>query len=190
MIPPTKGLRFVTGVLFLSRTSSWRATRCGATEVIPVTNNAVGQGESPLEPLRLQPTSDGTGPCHPQPRCDPALADRLLFLAATVLAWGDGQSRAGLGRRPGPEHRWWQVLACCGAGLPVGAARAGELAGRPGADDGARGGSLLSPGSYFRRGSSVWRSGLWPPSYSSSCVCVARVGGSWSASACISGSRW
>lgn len=110
-IPPTKGLRFVTGILFLSRTSSWQGhTRVAATEVIPVSSNAVGTVESRLEPLRLQPTSDGTTG-QPQPTALPRLLTALLFLAATVAAWGDGQSRASSSSRPGAENRWWQALA-------------------------------------------------------------------------------
>jgi signal transduction histidine kinase len=35
----------------------------------------------------------------------------LLFLAAMVTAWGAGQLPAGSSGRPGPENRWWQVLA-------------------------------------------------------------------------------
>ena len=143
-IPPTQGLRFVTGILFLSRTSSWQDhTRVAATEVIPVSSNALGTVESRLEPLRLQPPGDGiTG--HPRPAAFPRLLTALLFLAATVSAWGARP----VTRRSQQAARSGEPLVAgagraAGAGLPVGVARAGELAARACADDGARGGFLL-----------------------------------------------
>ena len=111
MVPPAQGLRFVTGIIYLSRTGSWRDhTLVAATEVIPVSSNTVGKVESPLEQLRLQPPGDDPT-VHPRPAALPRLLTALLFLAATVAAWGAGQSPAGSGGRPGPENRWWQVLA-------------------------------------------------------------------------------
>jgi hypothetical protein len=111
MVPPRAGLRFVTGVIYLSRTGSWHDhTLVAGTEVIPVSSNAVRQVESPLEQLRLQPPSDDPG-AHPHPAAIPRLLTALLFLAATVVACGVGQSPAGSSRRPGPENRWWQVMA-------------------------------------------------------------------------------
>jgi hypothetical protein len=111
MVPPKAGLRFVTGIIFLSRTGSWHDhTLVAGTEVIPVSSNAVGKVESPLEPLRLQPLADDPT-MHPHPSAMPRLLTALLFLAATVMAWGAGQSPAGSSGRPGPENRWWQVLA-------------------------------------------------------------------------------
>src|ERR1035437_8773074 len=111
MVPPRAGLRFVTGIIFLSRTGSWQDhTLVAGTEVIPVSSNTAGQVESRLEQLRLQPPGDDPR-AHPHSATIPRLLTALLFLAATVAAWGVGQSPAGSSGRPGPENRWWQVLA-------------------------------------------------------------------------------
>ena len=111
IVPPAKGLRFVTGIIFLSRTGSWHDhTLVADTEVIPVSSNPADKVESRLERLRLQPLGEDANE-HPRPAALPRLLTALLFLAATVAAWGAGQSPAGSSERPGPEHRWWQVLA-------------------------------------------------------------------------------
>ena len=110
IVPPTKGLRFVTGIIFLSRTGSWHDhTLVAGTEVIPVSSNTVDKVESRLEQLRLQSPGDDAQ-VHPRPATFPRLLTALLFLAATVTARGAGQSPAGSGGQPGPEARWWQVL--------------------------------------------------------------------------------
>ena len=110
-VPPAQGLRFVTAIVFLSRTGSWQDhTLAASTEVIPVSSNTVGEVESPLEPLRLQ--SPGDDPkMHAHPAAIPCLLTALLFLAATVVARNSGQSPGGSSGRPGPENRWWQALA-------------------------------------------------------------------------------
>jgi hypothetical protein len=111
VVPPAKGLRFVTGIIFLSRTGSWHDhTLLAGTEVIPVSSNTADKVESRLEPLRVQPSGDGTTG-HPRPATLPRLLTALLFLAATVAAWGAGEARAGTRARTGPGNRWWQVLA-------------------------------------------------------------------------------
>ena len=111
MVAPRAGLRFVTGVIYLSRTGSWHDhTLVAGTEVIPVSSNTTGQVESPLEQLRLQSPGDDAK-THPRPAAIPRLLTALLFLAAMVAAWGVGQSPAGSSGRPGAAHRWWQVLA-------------------------------------------------------------------------------
>ena len=110
-VPPAQGLRFVTGTIFLSRTGTWPDhTLVTGTEVIPVSTNTVGHVEWPLEPLRLQPPGDDPI-MHPHPAAMPRLLTALLFLAATVVAWGAGQSPAGSNGRAGSEDRCWQVLA-------------------------------------------------------------------------------
>jgi hypothetical protein len=111
MVPPRAGLRFVTGIIYLSRTGNWQDhTLVAGTEVIPVSGNPAGQVEPPLEQLRLQ--SPGDDPTmHPLPAATPRLLTALLFLVATVATWGAGQSSADSSGRPGPEHRWWQGLA-------------------------------------------------------------------------------
>ena len=110
-VPPAQGLRFVTAIVFLSRTGSWQDhTLTASTAVIPVSSNKVGEVELPLEPLRLQPRGDDPK-MHAHPAVIPRLLTALLFLAATVAAWGSGQSPAGSNGRPGSEKRWWQALA-------------------------------------------------------------------------------
>lgn len=111
IVPPAKGLRFVTGIIFLSRTGRWDDhTLVAGTEVIPVSSNAFHKVESRLEQLRLQPLGDDATE-HSRPAALPRLLTALLFLAATVAAWGAGHSPAGSNGRPGLENRWWQVLA-------------------------------------------------------------------------------
>jgi hypothetical protein len=110
-IPPTEGLRFVTGIIFLSRTGSWHDhTRVAATEVIPVSSHTVGTVERRLDPLRVRPLGDEADQA-PRPAAIPRWLTALLFLAAAVAAWGGGQSLEGSNGEPGPGTRWWQGLA-------------------------------------------------------------------------------
>ena len=111
MVAPALGLRFVTGIIYLSPTGSWPDhTLMAATEVIQVSSNTVGKVDLPLEPLRVQPPGDDPG-AHPHPATIPRWLAALLFLAATVAAWRAGRSPAGPSGRPDAENRWWQVLA-------------------------------------------------------------------------------
>ena len=110
IVPPTQGLRFVTGIIFLSQTGGWRDhTLVAGTKVIPVSSNAFDKVESRLEPLPLQPPGDDAQ-AHARPAALPRLLTALLFLAAMVAAWAAGQSLAGSSGQPGTESRWWQVL--------------------------------------------------------------------------------
>ena len=109
MVPPVKGLHFVTGIIYLSRTGSWRDhTLVAATEVIPVSTNGGETFEASLRPLRLQPQSGGWAG---QPRLAPLprWLTALLFLGCAVaaLASSGPTDRSG----PVPGKRWWQVLA-------------------------------------------------------------------------------
>jgi len=109
MVPPVKGLRFVTGIIYLSRAGSWHGhTLVTATEVIPVSTNTVEKVGARLEPLRLQPLADDLSG-HPRPAALPRWLTALLFLAATVAAWGAGQATAG--SAPGSGRRGWQIMA-------------------------------------------------------------------------------
>jgi hypothetical protein len=111
MVPPRAGLRFVTGVFYLSRTGSWSDhTLVAGTEVIPVSSNTAEQVERRLEPLRLQPPGGGETD-HPHAAALPRWLTALLFLAAALAAWGPGPSAEGSSGGPGDERRWWQVLA-------------------------------------------------------------------------------
>jgi hypothetical protein len=110
-IPPREGLRFVTGIIYLSRTGSWHDhTLMAATEVILVSSNSVDTAETRLERLRVQPPGDDAKE-HPRPAAMPRLLTALLFLAAAVAAWGAGQSPEGSNGGPGLGKRWWQGLA-------------------------------------------------------------------------------
>jgi hypothetical protein len=110
-IPPAQGVRFVTGILFLSRTGSWNDhTLVAATEVIPVSSNTMEKVEARLEPLRVQPPGDATTD-HPRPAAAPRWLTALLFFFAAVAAWGGGPSADGSSGVPGHGSRWWQVLA-------------------------------------------------------------------------------
>jgi hypothetical protein len=110
-IPPTQGLRFVTGILFLSRTGSWQNhTLVAATEVIPVSSYTADKVETRLEPLRVEPQGDET--TEPtRPAATPRWLTALLFLVAAVAAWSGGPLAGGSSGGPGHGNRWWQVLA-------------------------------------------------------------------------------
>jgi hypothetical protein len=110
-IPSAQGMRFITGILFLSPTGSWQDhTLVAATEVIPVSSNTAEKVETRLEPLRVQPPGDATTE-HPRPTAPPRWLTALLFLVAAVAAWGGGPSADGSSGVPGHGNRWWQVLA-------------------------------------------------------------------------------
>ena len=60
-VRPVAGLRFVTGIIFVSRTGNWRDhTLAAATEAIPVSRTALEPAELRMEPLRLQPIENAT----------------------------------------------------------------------------------------------------------------------------------
>ena len=108
-VPPVAGLRFVTGIIFLSRTGSWRDhTLVAATEAIPVRSTALEPAEVRMEPLRLRPLDDDAND-HPRPAALPRWLTALLFLAAAVAAWSAG--RTADGATPAADKRWWRIMA-------------------------------------------------------------------------------
>ena len=110
-IPPARGVRFVTGILFLSRTGNWEDhTLVAATKLIPVSSNTADKVEMRLEPLRVQPPGDATTD-HPRPATAPRWLTALLFLFAAMAAWGGGPSAGGSSEGLDRANRWWQVLA-------------------------------------------------------------------------------
>jgi hypothetical protein len=111
MVPTRKGLRFVTGILYLSQTGHWDDhTLDAGTELIPVVSNAVAPNETALEPLRLQPPNDPSQ-AHPPAAATPRLLTGLLFLTVAWVAWGAISSGKGANEATGDGKRWWQVLA-------------------------------------------------------------------------------
>jgi len=105
MVPPREGLRFVSGVIFLSATGRWEDhAQVVGTERIPVTRNA----DIRLRPLGLVLYSDS-----PRATSRPNALFRwltgLLLLTATVVVWQV--------RRPSEAYRWglgkqaWRLLA-------------------------------------------------------------------------------
>ena len=110
MVPPRAGLRFVTGILFLSKTGSWTDhTLAAGTAVIPVSGNSAEQAETRLEPLHVQPLG-GEATDHPRPAALPRWLTALLFLAAAVAARGAGVSAETSSPGPRVGRRWWQGL--------------------------------------------------------------------------------
>jgi hypothetical protein len=110
-IPPKKGVRFVTGILFLSRTCNWEDhTLVAATDLIPVTKNMAEQEETRLETLRLQPPGDATA-AHIRPAATPRWLTALLFLIAAVAARRGGPSAIRSASEQGDGNRRWQALA-------------------------------------------------------------------------------
>jgi hypothetical protein len=109
-VPPKEGMRFVMGVVFISRTGSWGDHKLAAnTDLITVVRDPTAPKETRLEPLRLQPPGDAS-PSHPPPVYAPRFLTGLLFLAALVAAWAAGPSAKEPDRRPGPATLWWQAL--------------------------------------------------------------------------------
>lgn len=108
-VRPVAGLRFVTGIIFVSRTGIWRDhTLAAATEAIPVSSTALEPAESQMEPLRLHPIEDVTND-HPRPAALARWLTALLFLAAAVVAWT--ASRTTQGSIPAADKRGWQIMA-------------------------------------------------------------------------------
>ena len=111
MVPPANGLRFVTGIIYLSRTGGWRDhTLVAATEAIPVRSNLFDKTEMRLEQLRVRPLGDGSQG-HPRPAPIPRLLTALLFLAATVAAGTSRKTPSTSSGSQGVGNRWWQALA-------------------------------------------------------------------------------
>ncbi len=111
MVPPRPGLRFVTGVFYLSKTGSWiHHSLVAGSEVIPVTSGTAEAVEIRLEPLRLQ-ISGGGAIDHPPTAALPRWLTALLFLAAAMAAWGAGLSANGSNGEARGGRRWWQGLA-------------------------------------------------------------------------------
>lgn len=108
-VRPVAGLRFVTGIIFVSRTGSWRDhTLAAATEAIPVSRTALEPAELRMEPLRLQPIENATND-PPRPAAFPRWLTALLFLAAAVVAWTN--NRAAKGSTPAADGRGWRIMA-------------------------------------------------------------------------------
>ncbi len=110
MVPSAQGLRFVMGVIYLSRTGSWSDhLRAAGTKLIPVSSSPGDPAEKQLEPLSVQSLSDGPA-VHSRPTALPRLLTSLLFLAGTVLAWKSRQPPSVSGGGTGSERRWWGAL--------------------------------------------------------------------------------
>jgi hypothetical protein len=111
VVLPRAGLRFVNGIIYLSRKGSWQThTLVAGTEAIPVVSDTAAKQQLPLEQLHVQPLAQDLH-VRPRPAPIPRLLTALLFLAATVVAWGARQSPADSGGAPGSENRWWLGLA-------------------------------------------------------------------------------
>jgi hypothetical protein len=109
-VTPKPGLRFVTGIIFLSRTGTWSDhTLVAATEVIPVSSAPGDQSERRLEPLRVEPLGDRESG-HSHPAALPRLLTALLFLAAAMGAWGVARSGEASRGAPVAKQRWWLAL--------------------------------------------------------------------------------
>jgi len=110
MVPPREGLRFVSGIIFLSRTPNWGDhTLVAVTEMIPVSSQPGAEAKAPLEPLRVHSSGDGVGD-HPPPAPMPRWLTALLFLCAMVMAGRAGGSLSGATPGPGDANRWLRLL--------------------------------------------------------------------------------
>lgn len=91
-VAPRDGLRFVTGIIYLSKAGSWESrTRVAATELIPVRVQAAGELETRLEPLGARPLMEGVQE-QSHPAATPRILCALLFLGACLKVWRGGQA--------------------------------------------------------------------------------------------------
>jgi hypothetical protein len=110
VVHPKKGMRFVMGVIYFSRTGGWGDHKLVAnTEPIPVVSEPATPKQTRLEPLRLQPPSDAPS-SHPPPAYAPRLLTGLLLLVAMIAALGVGPSTKAADGKPGLETRWWRAM--------------------------------------------------------------------------------
>ena len=110
MVARRVGLRFVMGVIYLSRTGGWGGHKLAAsTKLIPAVSDTAAPPEIRLEPLGLQPLAD-LRPGHPRPAALPRLLTGLFFLAAMMTAWSAGHPASSAHGGAGQDARWWQVL--------------------------------------------------------------------------------
>jgi hypothetical protein len=106
LVPPRDRLRFVSVVIYLTRTGRWEdRTMAADTEMLSATTNMADKVEARLEPLRLQPDGGGASNANHVSTPLPRRLTGLLFLAAMVVAWRAGR------RRIAPGRRQWQALA-------------------------------------------------------------------------------
>ncbi len=86
-VRPVEGLRFVAGIIYLTRTGNWEDhTLAASTALIPVSTDPNGGAETRLEPVRLQPPADRAGG-HPRPPTFLRWLTALALLAAAATAW-------------------------------------------------------------------------------------------------------
>lgn len=108
-VRPVEGLRFVTGIVYLSRAGDWNDhTLAASTEFIPVSDDPSAKVGTRLEPVRLQPPADQAGG-HPRPPAFFRWLTALLLLAAAVTAWG--AYPAAERSAPSSGKCRWQLLA-------------------------------------------------------------------------------
>jgi len=109
MVTPRAGLRFVIGIIYLSRTDNWSDhTLVASTELIPVSSDPGARVETRMKRLRLEPSEPGANG-HARPAMLPRLLTVLLFLAAAAVARRAGQPAEN--SPPSPGTLWWQTLA-------------------------------------------------------------------------------
>jgi hypothetical protein len=96
-VPQKDELRFVEGVIYLSKTGSWDDnTSVAITELIPVLTNSAANQANPMRRLALQDSS-GSRSAHGVPRTLPRFITALLFLAAAGYSWrASGRRTSGL----------------------------------------------------------------------------------------------
>ena len=109
-VPPREGMRFLMGVVCITRTGNWRDhTRAANTDFIPIASATETAAPWRLEPLGLQP--EGTSPANTAARSPvPRILTGLLFLAAVIAATTRGAPAKASNSGPGAAVRWWQGL--------------------------------------------------------------------------------
>jgi hypothetical protein len=110
MVAPRAGLRFVMGVIYVSRTGGWQGHDLAAsTKLIPVVNTTASTAETRLEPLATQPLRR-LDPAHPPLAPLPRVLTGLLFLAALMAVCRPTQPTSEAKSGPGAGVLWWRLL--------------------------------------------------------------------------------
>jgi hypothetical protein len=109
-VVPRTGLRFVNGIIYLSRTGTWDShTAVATTDLIAVRSNLENEQESSLETTRMRPLADRPNEV-PTSTAIPRMLTTLVLFWACIAAWkrsrpltGPPRSSSPTGKTPGSE---------------------------------------------------------------------------------------
>lgn len=98
------GLRFVEGIIYLSRTGRWEdQIQVAASELIPVVTNVATSSRTKLERLRVEPIAEDSRR-HARAAAFPRLATAMMLFVAGSLVWTRVGARE-CGGKPGHKKQ-------------------------------------------------------------------------------------